>query len=93
VCAPMPIIQESHFSVQVLTVPIVHMTVDMTHVSTVQATIDTVPDVDFGSSRMTAEGQDAYEPSIHATPEPVHVEQPVINEVPPRHPIVYIRRS
>jgi hypothetical protein len=26
------------------------------------------------------------------TPEPVHVEQPVIYEVPPRQPIVYIRR-
>jgi hypothetical protein len=42
---------------------------------------------------MMVEGRDVYEPSIHATPEPVHVEQPVINEVPPQQPIVYIRRS
>jgi hypothetical protein len=42
---------------------------------------------------MTAEGRDAYEPLIHAIPEPIHVEPPVINEVPPRQPIVYIRRS
>jgi hypothetical protein len=56
-------------------------------------TVGIVPDVDFGSSRMTAEDRDAYGPSIHATPEPVHVEQPVITEVPPRQPIVYIRRS
>jgi hypothetical protein len=89
VCAPMPMIQEPHFSVHVLMVPIVHMT----PTSTVQATVDTVSVVDFGSSRMTAEGRDAYEPSIHATPKLVHVEQPVINEVPPRQPIVYIRRS
>jgi hypothetical protein len=86
-------IQEPHFSVHVLTVPTVHMTVDTTPVSTVQATVGTVPIVDFGSTRMTVEGRDAYEPSIHVTPEPVHVEQLVINEVPPRQPIVYIRRS
>jgi hypothetical protein len=42
---------------------------------------------------MTAEGRDAYEPSIHETPELVDVEQPIINEVPSRQPIVYIRRS
>jgi hypothetical protein len=35
VCAPMPMIQEPHFSVPVLTVPTVCMTVDMTPVSTV----------------------------------------------------------
>jgi hypothetical protein len=69
------------------------MIVDTTPVSTVQATVGTVPVVDFGSSRMTAEDWDAYEPLIHATPEHIHVEQPVITEVPPRHPIVYIRRS
>jgi hypothetical protein len=92
VCAPMPMIQEPHFSVPVLTVPIVRMTIDTTPVSTVQATIGTVHVVDFGSSRMTVEDQDAYEPSIHATPEPVHVEQPVVTEVPPQQPIVYIRR-
>jgi hypothetical protein len=62
----------------VLTVPTVHMTVDTTPVSIVQATVGTVPIVDFGSSQMTTEGRDTYEPSIHATPEPVHVEQPVI---------------
>jgi hypothetical protein len=54
VCAPMSMIQEPHFSVPVLTVPTVHMTVDMTHVSIVQAIIGTVPVVDFGSSRMMA---------------------------------------
>jgi hypothetical protein len=81
---PMSMIQEAHFSVSVLTVPTVHMTVDTTPVSIVQATVDTVPIVDFGSSQMTAEDRDAYEPSIHATPEPVHIEQPIITEVPPR---------
>jgi hypothetical protein len=93
VCAPMPMIQKPRFSVPVLTVHIVHMTVNTTTVSTVQETIGTIPVVDFCSSRMTAEGQDVYEPSIHVTPEPIHVEQPVITEVPPRQPIVYIRRS
>jgi hypothetical protein len=92
VCAPMPLIQEPHFSVHVLTVPSVCMTVDTTPVSIVQATVGTVPIVDFGSTRMTVEGRDVYEPSIHATLEPVHVEQLVINEVPPRQPVVYIRR-
>jgi hypothetical protein len=33
-CAPMPMIQEPHFSLFVLTVPTVHMTVDTTPVST-----------------------------------------------------------
>jgi hypothetical protein len=47
VCAPMPMIQEPHFSVHVLTVPTVHMTVDTTPVSTVQATVDTVPVVEI----------------------------------------------
>jgi hypothetical protein len=42
---------------------------------------------------MTAEDRDVYEPLVHTTPEPVHVEQSVIIEVPPRQPIVYIRRS
>jgi hypothetical protein len=89
----MPMIQEPHFSMTVLTVPTVRMTVDTTPVSTVQAIVGMVPVVDFGSTRMTVDGQDAYGPSIHATPKPVHVEQPVINEVPPRQPIVYIRRT
>jgi hypothetical protein len=93
VCAPMPKIQEPHFSVHVLTVPTVCMTVDTTPMSIVQATVGMVPVVDFGPSWMTAEGWDGYEPSIHATPEPVHVEQPIITEVPPWQPIVYIRRS
>jgi hypothetical protein len=93
VCAPMPMIQEPHFSMSVLTVPIVRTTIDMTPVSTVQVTIGTVPVMDFGSSRMTDEGRDVYEPSIHATTEPVHIEQLVIAEVPPRQLIVYIRRS
>jgi hypothetical protein len=93
VCAPMPMIQEPHFSVPVLTVHIVHMTVGTTPVSTVQATVGTIPVVDFGFSRMTAEGRDVYEPSIHATLKPVHVEHPGITEVPPRQPIVYIRIS
>jgi hypothetical protein len=52
VCAPMPMIQEPHFSVPILTVP----TVDTTPVSTVQVTVGTVPVVDFGSTRMTIEG-------------------------------------
>jgi hypothetical protein len=88
VYAPMLMIQEPHFSV-----PTIHMTVDTTHVSTVQVIVGTISIVDFGSTRMTVEGRDAYEPSIHVTPGHVHVEQPVINEVPPRQPIVYIRRS
>jgi hypothetical protein len=79
--------------VPILIVLTVRMTVDMTPMSTVQATIGMVLVVDFGSTRMTVEGRDAYEPSIHATPEPIHVEQPIINEVLPRQPIVYIRRS
>jgi hypothetical protein len=83
VCAPMPMIQEPHFSVPVMTVPTVRMTVEMTPVSTIQAIVGTIPIVDFGSSRMTAEDRDVYEPSIHVTPEPVHVEQPVITKVPP----------
>jgi hypothetical protein len=74
VCAPMTMIQEPHFLVLVLIVPTVRMTIDTTPVSTVQATVGTVPVVDFGYSQMTAEGRDVYEPSIHATPEPVHVE-------------------
>jgi hypothetical protein len=83
VCAPMPLIHEPHFSVHVPIVPTVCMTVDTTPVSIVQATVGMVPVVDFGSTRMTVEGRDVYEPSIRATLEPVHVEQLVINEVPP----------
>jgi hypothetical protein len=56
VCAPMPMIQEPHFSMPILTVPTVRMTVDTTPVSTVQVTVGTVPVVDFGSTRMTVEG-------------------------------------
>jgi hypothetical protein len=46
----MPMIQEPHFSVHVLTVSTVHMTVDTTPMSIVQATVGTIPVVDFGSS-------------------------------------------
>jgi hypothetical protein len=67
VCAPMPMIQEPHFSMHVLTVPTVHMTVDMTTVSTVQVIVGMVPVVDFGSSRMTAEDRDGFmrHPSLY----------------------------
>jgi hypothetical protein len=75
VCALMPMIQESYFSISVVIVPPIQVTVDATSV------------VEIGSSSMAVEEQEtpapvAPEPPVHVSPEPEEIEQPAMPKVP-----------